>query len=415
MDYSLNYKDYMIHKVECKEDYKIVKLGDICEICDGYAFKTNEMIENGMELIQISNINNYKIDNNIKKCIKYKQEYEKYTIKKGDIILGMTGNLEHKIALYSNDTIKILNQRVCKLVNFENSYISNYIYFYWLGKNVGKIIENQANGSVQKNISKAQLNNLEIAIPINIETIKPELEKLFKLHNRINEITNTVPLKELKIQNKINELIQIKDNYDEYLFGNIIEYQKKNIKYKASIGKEIGKYKFYTSSQDKILFIDEPPLFTETMLIMGRNGIASVHYDKNFSCEHDHVYVIKVLNTDTRYVYYNIKNNIKWFSDQMNGSTIRGTSKEILGKYKIKILRGLKENGLITMFDEIDDLKMELENIKLEYRDNLYRLFKNENEIIEINEEKNIINDNIENKPEKKIVSRKKNINSITI
>lgn len=72
-------------------------------------------------------------------------------------------------------------------------------------------------------------------------------------------------------------------------------------------------------------------MFNETILIRGRKGNVSVHYNKMFSCEHD-VYVMKVNKTDTRYLYYYVKNNVIWFSDQMNGSTIKGfnrSSKEI--------------------------------------------------------------------------------------
>ena len=115
-------------------------------------------------------------------------------------------------------------------------------------------------------------------------------------------------------------------DYDEYKFDDLIEYQKKMIKYKAASGLEKGKYKFYTSSQDKIMFINDEPMFKENMLIMGRTGLASVHYDNNFSCEHDGVYVMKVINCDLQYMYYYIKSHIDWFVYQMNGSTIKGTS-----------------------------------------------------------------------------------------
>jgi hypothetical protein len=44
---------------------------------------------------------------------------------------------------------------------------------------------------------------------------------------------------------------------------------------------------------------------------------------------HNDLYVMKVNKTDTRYLYYYVKNNVIWFSDQMNGSTIKRSSKEI--------------------------------------------------------------------------------------
>jgi hypothetical protein len=51
-------------------------------------------------------------------------------------------------------------------------------------------------------------------------------------------------------------------------------------------------------------------MFNETMLIMGRKGNVSVHYNKMFSCEHDNVYVMEVNKTNIRYLYYYVKNNV---------------------------------------------------------------------------------------------------------
>ena len=89
-----------------------------------------------------------------------------------------------------------------------------------------------------------------------------------------------------------------------------------------------------------------------------------------FSCEHDDVYVMKVNKTDTRYLYYYIKNNVIWFSDQMNGSTIKGTSKEILAKFNVNVPKPsiMNKYKLQKLFDEVDNLKETLENNKKEYQ-----------------------------------------------
>jgi len=114
------------------------------------------------------------------------------------------------------------------------------------------------------------------------------------------------------------------------------------------------------------------------MLIMGRNGNVSIHYDKMFSCEHDHVYVMKVNTIDARYLYYYVKNNVIWFSDQMNGSTIKGTSKEILAKFNINVLKPsiMNKYKLEELFNEVDNLKEALENNKKEYQKQLDKLFE---------------------------------------
>jgi type I restriction enzyme S subunit len=375
LNYSLNYKDYIENLITCPIGYKIIKLGEICEIYDGYAFKTNEMRENGMELVQISNINNYKIDKDIKKCIKYKKEYEKYTIKKGDIILGMTGNLEHKIALYSNDTIKILNQRVCKLINFENREISNYIYFYWLGRNIGKFIEKQANGSVQKNISKQQLKNLEIAIPINMETIKSELEKLFELHETINKINNLIEIKEKEIQKKIKYIIE-NDECEIKLLKDICEIKSGN---PINKDKRNGILYPYYAANGISGYVNEY-LFDGKYIICAQDGsIGAIHLVNEKFYASNHTWVLEIKDIHIMYIY----NILKYFVDYKmitSGSVIPKITKQKIGLIKINIPKDktIIEN-LEIYFQEIENLKLELhENEKL-YKLKIQELFNDFN------------------------------------
>ena len=166
-------------------------------------------------------------------------------------------------------------------------------------------------------------------------------------------------------------------DYEEHKFEDLVEYQQKKIKYKAADAKNEGKYKFYTSSQDKIMFIDDEPMFKETMLIMGRKGSSSVHYDKLFSCEHDDVYVLKT-KIDNRYMYNYIRLNISWFDNQMNGSTIKGTSKEILSKFIVKVpsLSTMKKYNLEKLFNEVDQIKERLETTKKEHEKEVNLLMK---------------------------------------
>ena len=192
---------------------------------------------------------------------------------------------------------------------------------------------------------------------------EPILTKLMKLHERQQELYDEIPEKETEICDMIKKLTSDSDNYDDVKFGDITEFQKKTKKYKMSDAKDCGKYKFYTSSQEKILFIDEEPLFKKEMLIMGRIGNISIHYDINFSCEHDDVYV--VWSKYLKYIYYFVKLNVSILKDQMKGSTVKGISKETLNEFEIKLLhKDLIKSKLQPLFDEVDELKEELEENK---------------------------------------------------
>jgi hypothetical protein len=290
------------------------------------------------------------------------------------------------------------------------------------------IFANNCNTSIQNSLSKENLISVQIPIPKDISTIEPQLSSLEKLHKQITTSTEQIPQKEKEVCELIKKLTddgKIGEDYDEYGFNDLVEYQNKSKKYKASAGLEKGRYKFYTSSQDKIAFIDDEPLFKEMMLIMGRKGNSSVHYDKMFSCEHDDVYVIKVKNIDTRYMHAYIKINIEWFARQMNGSTVKGTSKEILGKFIVKVLKShmMEKYEIQKLFDEIDELKSILEQNKIEYATKNKELFeKFEQKEIKANEinttEENTtenIKDESQKKPTKKIIKKEEPLDDVKV
>jgi type I restriction-modification system DNA methylase subunit len=382
--YSLNYKDYMDYKIVCPDDYEMKKLSEYLEFEKKSKRNASFATENGKYRF-------YTSSDKIKKC----DECD-FTDDKLKLIFGTGGT----------GSLFIDTKFSCSADNFvcitENKYNLLYIYDY-IKTNWKDFINKMFNGSTLGHINKDRLNNMEIPFPKDINKLKPQLDKLYKIHQQIMSDTDAIPEKEnniCEIIKKATEEGKKGVDYEEYKFDDFCEYQKKNKKYKAADGRNNGKYKFYTSSQDKIMFIDDEPMFKEEYLIMGRKGNACVHYDKMFSCEHDDVYVIKTKNT--RYMYYYVKNHMKWFEEQMNGSTIRGTSKDILSKFNIKYLteKQMKKLKLQDLFDEVDKLKEDLENNKKSYEKYMKELFKDFEEKYDDNDE--------EEKAKKKIKQTKK-------
>ena len=350
-DYSLNYKKYLKNKVICPDGFELVKLGDLLE----YDTKSKRMASDGKE---IGKYRFYTSSDKIKKS-----DYCDVKNKKS-LIIGNKG----KGGIFI-DTIFSVSDHMFVLNSVEEIYI-DYIYYYL--KNTWNIfLDNCYNGSIIGTISKNTFNEYKIPFPKKemMTKFEPILTKLMKLHERQQELYDEIPGKESNICNLIKTLTRDSDNYQIVNFGDITEFQKKTKKYKMSDAKDCGKYKFYTSSQEKILFIDEEPIFKKEMLIMGRKGNISIHYDINFSCEHDDVYIIDGTK-NIKYLYYYIKNNLKYYNDMMNGSTVKGTSKEFLNEQKIKLLhKDLIKSKLQPLFDEVDELKKELEENKQKHNE----------------------------------------------
>jgi len=346
-NFSFNFKNYIKEDITVGQGFKIVKLGDIIK----YKPKTNHGAQEGEAIgkyvyytssQKIKYSNYLDIDNEL--CI----------------IIGTGG----EGALYLDDNFGMSQHMFA--FNCENIHLTTYVYYY-LKYNWDKLYDKCFNGSTLKCLNKTNLDFYELPIPENIETIKLYLDYLEPANQTLQTLQTLQTQKEASICGKIKLLTMVGklgEDYDEFKFDDLIKYQKKMIKYKAESGLEKGKYKFYTSSQNKIMYINDEPMFNETMLIMGRKGDASVHYDNNFSCEHDDVYVMKVINCNIRYIYYYIKSYIDWFAYQMMGSTIKGTSKEILSKFNVRILKPdiISKYKLDDDFIFMDKLKNDIQN-----------------------------------------------------
>ena len=360
-DYNLDYKKYLKDETFCPEGYELKKLGDYLEFKPKSKRAASFANETGMFKF-------YTSSDKIKKCDEcdFKDDQLK-------IIFGDGG----KGSIFLDDKFSCSDHNIVCINKDEKitQYIYNYIHNNW-----ANFIFRLFNGSVLGNIGRENLSNYQIPIPKDLTKLKPQLDKVQKLHKQISDDTELLPQKEKEICELIKKMTSEGKkgvDYEEHKFEDLVEYQQKKIKYKAADAKNEGKYKFYTSSQDKIMFIDDEPMFKETMLIMGRKGSSSVHYDKLFSCEHDDVYVLKT-KIDNRYMYNYIRLNISWFDNQMNGSTIKGTSKEILSKFIVKVpsLSTMKKYNLEKLFNEVDQIKERLETTKKEHEKEVNLLMK---------------------------------------
>ena len=157
-------------------EWKETIIGEYIDLISGYAFKSanflNEYIENSLPVIKIKNVANG--DTNLNDVVyhQYDASLEKFVLKKGDVLISMTGNHPHAmtqvvgdVSRYKLDTNSLLNQRVGKLVPKENTSL-DFIYYLFKDKDVQNYLANQSSGSAnQANISKGDILGLILRIP----------------------------------------------------------------------------------------------------------------------------------------------------------------------------------------------------------------------------------------------------------
>lgn len=121
------------------------------------------------------------------------------------------------------------------------------------------------------------------------------------------------------------------EGYHFEKIGNICQFMKKS-KRSASFGKDIGKYNFYSSS-DKIKKCDEND-YIDNYILIGNGGLSCIHYDNNFSCS-SHMFILKSIEINQKFIYFMLSIFFNNLTLQMNGSTIKNLSKEVLINFEI--------------------------------------------------------------------------------
>ncbi len=174
------YKKYFKDLEESKNKgiYSTEKLSILCNLLNGYAFKSKDYINNSNTInIRMSNIrpnNSFNPDYNIKYLPdSYFNKYKQYLLNDGDLIIAMTDMASDPkilgvptIVTNSNNRKLLLNQRVGKFHNYNFDLVTKEYLYNILGSKLLKDYYNQQGArGVQINISREQILNAKIPLP----------------------------------------------------------------------------------------------------------------------------------------------------------------------------------------------------------------------------------------------------------
>jgi type I restriction enzyme S subunit len=190
------------------KDWTTYKLGDVADIQNGYAFKSNEFATSGIPVIKIKNIVSPNISLDDAQCFdgKITDRLKQFFIKRNDILISMTGSHLNQIASavgkvgrYQFDYPALLNQRVGK-VYVKDARVFNETYLYYFLNRLETQIElvSSAGGSAnQANISPSQIKNLKITAPdldtqTRIASILSSLDDKIELNRQTNQTLEVV-------------------------------------------------------------------------------------------------------------------------------------------------------------------------------------------------------------------------------
>ena len=179
----------------------MARLGDVCNILNGFAFKSEQYVDEGIRIIRIANVQKgyiedstpvfYPIDN---------KDAKKYSLEEGDMLMSLTGNVG-RVAKLSKDFLPAaLNQRVACLrikdgVKLDKAFLFNLLNSdYFEQKCIAA-----SKGVAQKNMSTEWLKEYEIPM-FSIEQQK-------SIAAVLDKVTELVALRKEQLA-KLDELVK---------------------------------------------------------------------------------------------------------------------------------------------------------------------------------------------------------------
>lgn len=175
------------------------KLGEVCKLKNGYAFKSTEYIKNGIPIIRISDINDGFVSPTNAVCISENKDYDVSTVESGDILIAMSGATTGKFGIYHGTEKAYQNQRVGKFQILQQDALDNQFLYYQINA-LKRQIEKDAYGGAQPNISSSKIEEMQIVLP-PLPIQQRIVEKIETLFTQIDAAIHTLNI--LEQQNKL--------------------------------------------------------------------------------------------------------------------------------------------------------------------------------------------------------------------
>lgn len=375
------------------KNWEIKSLKSLMDVQNGYAFNSKQFNEiNGFPIIRIRDIKNGKTETLFSGSFK-----NEFIVRRGDFLIGMDGEFrcyEWK----SNDAL--LNQRVCRLINFSDMIDKKFI-FWGINKYL-KEIEDTTSFVTVKHISSNQIKNIEIPLP----PITEQKQIVALLEKSISKINQAITL----VIENIEKIKQLDESAFSQVFEKLLSdnVTKKKLVDIADVKRGKSKHR---PRNDKRLYDGDYPLiqtgdirnagkfitqfsqtYNETGLAQSKlweKGTVCLTIAANIgdvailgidACFPDSVVGIHSKTEDNIYIYYFLKSIKKQLDEKSSASAQKNLSVEKLSDFYIPIPSLAKQQQIVSHLDQLTE-----NNNKLlqHYQNKLQALQRLKNSVLE--------------------------------
>jgi len=207
-----------------RKGWEIKRLGDLCDLQNGFAFKSNDYIDLSktinFRMSQIRPGGGIDLENNPKYLPdEYALKYKDYLLKEGDVVIAMT-DLATETKILGVPTIVpkdgrnwLLNQRVGKLNKIDFSkVILPYLKYILTSEPVNQYYKSLGRGGLQINIGKQDILNVKIPIP--------PLSEQQEIVSILDDAFESIERAKLNAEQNLNNAKELFESYLHNIFEN---------------------------------------------------------------------------------------------------------------------------------------------------------------------------------------------------
>ena len=144
-----------------------VQLKEIASVLNGFAFKSKEYVDSGFRIIRITNVQKGIIRDDDPKFVHQGrvEEFQKYMLEKGDILMSLTGNVGRVGIIDDTLLPAALNQRVGAIKIHSDEIAREYLFHVLNSTGFERDAIKNSNGIAQLNLSSKWVEAYEIPLP----------------------------------------------------------------------------------------------------------------------------------------------------------------------------------------------------------------------------------------------------------
>lgn len=147
--------------------YTWATFGQLCRVQGGFAFKSTDYVKRGVPLIRISNLLNGRVqisEDTVFLPDGFAEKFPEFCLRKGDVLIAMSGATTGKMATMAEAFLALLNQRVGRF-QLSSTTLCNAKFISYLVMQISQKVLKDAYGAAQPNIAPSEIEAMVVPLP----------------------------------------------------------------------------------------------------------------------------------------------------------------------------------------------------------------------------------------------------------